>query len=309
MDYVYPVPRLPEAGADVTAAACARLPGGAVNMMVAGRRTGLTTACGGYLGTGPDGDALRAFLAREGIDVLLPPLEGIDSGNSVVLVTPDAERSFVSWPGAEAHAPDLDALRPLLRAGDVVAISGYVLSYPLSCEAVLALVEGIGDEIAVILDPTPVIGAVPGDALGRILARATWLTANARELAALTGGEGTPEAARRLLSDRMARAWGIVIRDGAAGAHLVEAGGEGAAIAGFPAEAVDTNGAGDTHSGAFISALARGMGPAAAVRYANAAAAIAVTRQGGAAGPGHDEIARFLSGRGLVGGSGLAASR
>jgi sugar/nucleoside kinase (ribokinase family) len=66
-------------------------------------------------------------------------------------------------------------------------------------------------------------------------------------------------------------------------------------VSGFAVEAIDTNGAGDTHVGAFISALARGIQPHSAVRYANAASAIAVTRHGGASGPSHDEILEFLS--------------
>jgi sugar/nucleoside kinase (ribokinase family) len=294
IDYVYRVPGLPQSGADVTATSCSRLPGGAANMMVAARRTGLRSACGGYLGTGPDGDALRAFMAGEGIDALLPPIDGIDSGNSVVLITPDAERSFVSWPGAEAYGTDPSAIRALLRPSDVIAVSGYTLSYPASCEAILALIESLEDDAAVIFDPSPVIGAVPADALVRILARTTWMSANVREISALAGGEGAHAAARRLLSEMMRRAQGIVIRDGAAGAYLLEAGGASAEISGFPVEAVDSNGAGDTHLGAFVGALAHGLGSEQAVRYANAASAISATRHGGATGPTRDEVARFL---------------
>ena len=44
---------------------------------------------------------------------------------------------------------------------------------------------------------------------------------------------------------------------------------------------VDTNGAGDAHSGAFIAALAAGAADTAAARSANAAAALSVTRREG----------------------------
>ena len=66
-------------------------------------------------------------------------------------------------------------------------------------------------------------------------------------------------------------------------------------IAAFPVRAVDTNGAGDTHVGSFISAVSRGRDPFEAARYANAAAAIAVTRHGGPTGPTDAEIQEFLS--------------
>ena len=66
---------------------------------------------------------------------------------------------------------------------------------------------------------------------------------------------------------------------------------------GFAVEAVDTNGAGDTHTGVFLAALAAGAGPAEAVRLANAAAALSVTRHGPATGPTRAELAEFLASR------------
>jgi sugar/nucleoside kinase (ribokinase family) len=66
-------------------------------------------------------------------------------------------------------------------------------------------------------------------------------------------------------------------------------------VRGFPVTPVDTNGAGDTHTGAFLAALASGAGPAEAARRANAAAAFSVTRRGPATGPTTAELARFLA--------------
>ncbi|MEH6717824.1 MAG: PfkB family carbohydrate kinase [Aurantimonas endophytica] len=295
MDYVYHVPGLPRRSEELMATSFARSPGGAVNMMTAVRRTGLATACGGYLGTGPDGDALRAFLAAEGIDVLLPPLAGIDSGNCVVLITPDAERSFVSFPGAEARATDLEVLAECMSPGDWLAVSGYVLSYPESRAAVLSLVAVLDESVQVIFDPTPVIADVPADALSAILSRTTWMSANRREVASIAGGEAGLDAAASILSGGMPRARGIVLRDGENGAHLLTRDTAPVPVPGFAVAAIDTNGAGDTHVGAFVGALARGFPAVDAVTYANAASAISVTRRGGACGPSHDEILHFLS--------------
>ncbi|TGS51723.1 ribokinase, partial [Mesorhizobium sp. M3A.F.Ca.ET.201.01.1.1] len=49
--------------------------------------------------------------------------------------------------------------------------------------------------------------------------------------------------------------------------------------------------------GAFVSALSRGQSPCEAARYANAAAALAVTRHGGSSAPTDQEIQEFLSHR------------
>ena len=68
-------------------------------------------------------------------------------------------------------------------------------------------------------------------------------------------------------------------------------------VTGFPVDAIDTSGAGDTHTGTFIAALAHGSGAADAARTANAAAAMSVTRRGPATAPTVAELATFLASR------------
>jgi spermidine/putrescine transport system substrate-binding protein len=58
---------------------------------------------------------------------------------------------------------------------------------------------------------------------------------------------------------------------------------------------VDSTGAGDTHTGVFIASLAQGLDPIAAMRRANAAAAISVTRRGPATAPDRAELELFLA--------------
>jgi sugar/nucleoside kinase (ribokinase family) len=63
----------------------------------------------------------------------------------------------------------------------------------------------------------------------------------------------------------------------------------------FQIEAVDTTGAGDVFRGAFIVALLRGDGPAAMLRFANAAAGASCTRPGAINGvPTVEEAARLM---------------
>jgi sugar/nucleoside kinase (ribokinase family) len=68
-------------------------------------------------------------------------------------------------------------------------------------------------------------------------------------------------------------------------------------VPGFPVDVIDTSGAGDTHTGTFIAALAHGSGAADAARTANAAAAMSVTRRGPATAPTAAELATFLATR------------
>jgi ribokinase len=63
----------------------------------------------------------------------------------------------------------------------------------------------------------------------------------------------------------------------------------------FKVDAIDTVAAGDCFNGAFAVALLEGEDPWSAARFANAAAAICVTRKGAAASmPSRAEVESFV---------------
>ncbi|RUV96202.1 MULTISPECIES: PfkB family carbohydrate kinase [unclassified Mesorhizobium] len=295
VDYVYRIDALPAPGTEKTASSYARVAGGGFNMMVAASRTGMKVVFGGQLGTGPDGDFLRAAFAAEGIETLTPPSPLMDSGNCVAMISSDAERTFVSWPGAESVlTPDM--LTPVqVVPGDWIFTSGYTLSYPGSRDALADWIEALPADIPFVFDPTPVIAEIPRPILDRVLARTTWLSCNADEAAEIAGAGDAQTVAVRLLAAHCSKAQGVVIRAGARGCLVRLAEGGTRAIPGFAVNAVDTNGAGDTHIGAFVSALSRGLSACEAARYANAAAALSVTRHGGSSAPTDTEIREFLA--------------
>jgi sugar/nucleoside kinase (ribokinase family) len=70
-------------------------------------------------------------------------------------------------------------------------------------------------------------------------------------------------------------------------------------LPGYPQEAVDTNGAGDTHTGVLVACRASGADWETAARRANAAGAIKVTRRGPATAPTAAEIDTLLDEHGL----------
>ena len=86
------------------------------------------------------------------------------------------------------------------------------------------------------------------------------------------------------------------MRDGPRGC-AVDVDGQTTDVPGFPQHAIDTNGAGDTHTGAVVAQIAAGQDWVAAARWANAAAAIKVTRTGPASAPSAQEISDFLASR------------
>jgi sugar/nucleoside kinase (ribokinase family) len=181
-----------------------------------------------------------------------------------------------------------------LEPGDWVFTSGYTLSYPKSREALADWIESLPAKYALLLDPAPVVGDIPRPILSRVLARTTWLSCNAKEASAIAGPGDVDTIAARLMRIHCPNSEGVVIRSGEQGCFVRLADGRSEAIRGFQVEAIDTNGAGDTHIGAFVSALLRGWDPFQAALYANAAAAIAVTRHGGSSSPTDAEVEAFL---------------
>ena len=126
-----------------------------------------------------------------------------------------------------------------------------------------------------------------------------FLTPNQSEAAQLLGDpdlriESLPaaeEAARRL---RQLGPAAVILKLGPDGCFVAADAFTGA-IASFPVQAVDTTAAGDTFNGALAAGLAEGMPLPIAARFANAAAALSVTRPGAQSSiPGREEVLSFL---------------
>lgn len=295
VDLLMRVPALPEHGGDVLASSSGMAAGGGFNVMAAAARDGAEVVFAGRSGTGPFGEVVAEALWREGISVANPPLETLDNGYSVVLVDDDAERTFVTAPGAEGMLTraDLDAVRP--RPGDVVYASGYSLAHPTAGPAVAGWLADLAPDALVVFDPSPLIGTLDDELVQTVLQRTDVLSANAREARILRAHAHPAPAAGALRG--MLRAEGVaVVRDGASGCWVATGDPAPAHVPAFPVTAVDTTGAGDAFGGVLAAALARGASALDAARRATAAAALAVTRPGPATAPTAAETDELLAG-------------
>lgn len=289
------VPHLPARGGDVIGAGAALSAGGGFNILAAAARQGMACVFAGWHGTGPYGTRIRADLASEGITVCLSPVPGADSGFCLVMVEPDGERTFVSSPGVEAILGDRRFEDLDLRPGDTVFASGYDLAYSELGPAIAAWMEGLPRSIRFAVDPGPLIVEIPRRVLARVMRRADVWSMNRREASLLTGSTD-PATLRDRLEPALAAGALLILRDGAAGAFLSES--SSSPTVHIPTPTVrmcDSTGAGDTHAGVLIAALAAGLSPSAAVARANAAAALSVTRAGPATSPNRAELDRFLA--------------
>jgi sugar/nucleoside kinase (ribokinase family) len=295
IDVVLEVPALPAPGSDVLASGSMASPGGGFNVMAAAVRQGLPVRYAGAHGSGPFAALARAALADAGIEVLQRPTAGLDTGFVVAIVDAGGERTFITSPGAEAALASDGLAATRAAPGEAVYLSGYGLAYPGNRRVLLDWLARLDEANMVFFDPGPLAGSIPAAALDRVLRRADWLTCSASEAAALTGHRDPVTALRALT--RPAGRRRVLVRTGSEGCLLGRAGLAPVRVPGFLVDVLDTNGAGDTHAGVFIAALAGGADAADAARTANAAAALSVTRRGPATAPGAAELASFLAAR------------
>lgn len=295
VDIVMAIDRMPEPGGDVIASSSGLTAGGGYNTMVAAQRDGLPVVFAGQYGTGAFGAIVRSALAEAGFELAQSGIDDVDSGFTIALVDASTERTFVTSRGAEGRLTRADLDRVAVRAGDIVYVSGYSLAHPVNAEALPGWLEALPAGTRVLFDPSPLVDTFAPELLARVLAVTDVVSVNAREARLMTGGDDLPAAAVDLAG--RTRGGTAIVRDGAAGCWVVEAGASAALLVpGLRVDAVDSNGAGDAHGGVLAAALSRGEGLLAAARRANAAAAIAVTRRGPATAPTAQEIDRALGG-------------
>ena len=290
VDLVHHVDHLPAPGEEVETPTFQMTAGGGFNAMAAARRMGVAVTYGGVLGSGPLAEIAFHGLAAEGILLSSARRAIIDQGSCAVIVDSSGERSFITHHGAEreidlAHLTSLD-----VSSCDYALLTGYSLYKPGSAAAFLSWLPRLARPPLLFFDPGPVVADIDPPTLDRAIAQADWVSANASEAQVLTGESDPAHAARKLAEGRR----GAMVRRGAEGCWI-HAGGHCAHVPGFPVDAIDTNGAGDTHDGVFIASMIRGFTAVDAATIANAAAAISTTRIGPATAPDATETRHFLA--------------
>lgn len=295
VDILMYVERLPARGGDVVAQRAILTTGGGFNVLVGAARLGLSVGYAGRVGDGAMGRQVMTDLERAGIPLLLPRVVGEDSGFDIGLVEPDAERTFVTSPGAESRLQEADMATIALLPGDAVYASGYDLCYPISGETLERWLPELAPEMLLILDPGPLVIEIPRERLTHVLERTDILSLNAREARLLAGVEDVEVAAAQLVG-RIAAGGLVVARAGADGCWVARAGREARHIPARATNAVDTTGAGDAHVAALLAQLASGTDIYTAAQVANVAASISVERSGPATGPTTRELTTVLAG-------------
>ena len=269
--------------------------GGGFNALVAARRMGAEAISLSPIGAGPHASMIEAALAREGIVDAGPRVDGVDNGFCVAMIGHDAERTFISTKGAETMTPEIawaDFVRTM-SPGDVLYIDGYLMDHPANREAAEAALRVLPEGVRVLLDVSPVIG-IP-ESLPTHHAIISMNSVEARAIAKQSRLDGYLPFAS--LSCRLAQTLGrdTLIRLGASGAYFARSASPDSetSAAHIPTptiDAVDTNGAGDAHTGVLAASLALGIPLERGLILANCAGALASTVPGPASCPTREDI-------------------
>ncbi|MEM9881977.1 MAG: ribokinase [Planctomycetota bacterium] len=276
-DFIVALPRLPGVGETVTGGRFTQTFGGkGANQAVAAARAGADVTFVACVGHDGFGDQMLDNFRADGIDTAwVTRAEGVASGTALVMFDGSGRNYLAVAPGANSKLTqdDVAAAEPAIETATVVVLQMEVPNDANRRALELARRHGA----TLLLNYAPAVG----DPLG-LCREADVLVVNEIEAAALLGGEAVraddASEAAGALRDR-GTGWAVVTL-GEAGYAAVGPEGESLREQGLEVKAVDTTAAGDTFCGTLAARLAVGEAMADALRYANAAGALATTLAG-----------------------------
>jgi len=292
VDYLVNVPALPKRGRNIVATDHALYAGGAVTVLTAAAYSGAGCVLAGSVGTGPYATLVRSALAEAGVTVSSPAIKDMDTGVCLVFIEPTAERTFITIQGAERVISEqsLSAADP--QPGDIVAVSGYTLQ-GVTGAPLLAWLASLPHGVEVMLDPGAAFSELDDATQEAALELTTMWTSNAEEAASLVGDGDMMESPAKIAA-RLPIGTIVIVRDGPAGCAVYQ-NGYTTKVPGFPQKPIDTNGAGDTHTGVMAAEILAGTNLITAAQRANAAGALKVTHHGLGRTPRRADISAFLA--------------
>ena len=275
-DLIYSLPRLPQPGETLPAQSLLISAGGkGSNQAIAAAKLGAAASFIGRIGK----DTFAQFAhqtwreAALNADFVTQDPQHL-TGTASIAVDAQGENCIIAALGAnlQLEPRHIDAARKHIAQADALIVQ---LEIKIgTAHHALQTAKELG--LITLLNPAPATALSE-----QTLRLADYITPNQHELQHLTSHSTAtdPTAAARTLLTRSDQ--NIVVTLGAQGAQLVSAN-QSLHIPSFAVDVVDTTGAGDAFNAALAVALAEGKAQAEALRFANAAAALAVTKPGAA---------------------------
>ena len=252
--------------------------GSACNTMVGVADLGGKAA---YAGKTADDD-LGGFyvddLRNVGVAVPVPGGHGATTGTSVILITPDAQRTMLTHLGISATLSPDDIPEAEIARAEYLYVEGYLFPGDSTRAAALRAIEVArqhGVKVALTISDPFVINLQRDLFWELIKGPVDLLFANLEEARALTG-EQDPIAAARMIHRH---ATNVALTLGADGSLLMH-GEQVYPIEGVKVKAVDTTGAGDMYAAGILYGLTHGLSWTQSGQLASHAAARVVSQMG-----------------------------
>ena len=293
-DMIIKVPRIPKPGETILGGVFATAAGGkGANQAVAAARAGGEVGLVARVGEDMFGEKAVQGFVTDKIDVKhVKKDQKNPSGVALIFVGADGENSIAVASGANGtlSPEDVNSARKVIESADILVLQ---LEVPLeTVQAAAAVAAKAG--VKVILNPAP---ACPlGD---DILKNVSIITPNESEAELLTGikvvDEKSAERAAQVLIGKGIET--VLVTLGPKGAWI-KTRNISQLVPGFVVKAVDSTAAGDVFNGALAVTIAEKKPLLEAARFANAAAALSVTKLGAQpSAPTRKEIENFLKGK------------
>jgi sugar/nucleoside kinase (ribokinase family) len=238
----------------------------------------------GFIGQVADdqlGQIYRHDVESQGVEFLVPARADVGAtARSLILVTPDAQRTMNTFLGAAQQLEARDVDMAAIADAAIIYLEGYLWDPPAPRAAMKAAIEvarGAGRSVAFTLSDSFCIARHRADFLALVEdGKIDILFANEAEIAELAGTEDFDAAVDRFAPQVST----LVVTRHEHGAVAVSKG-ERAAVAAEPIERlVDTTGAGDLFASGFLAGQARGLGLERSLRLGAIAAAEVIQHYG-----------------------------
>jgi ribokinase len=288
-DVMVATPYLPRRGETLMGEAWWWKPGGkGGNQAMAAARHGAAVELIGCLGADGFGARLRERLAAAGVGLERVRTVVQGSGMSVALQEADGDYAAVVVSGANREIDEVQVAdeAPTIRDSRVLLLQNEIAERANAAAARIAREAGV----TVVHNAAP---ARPAGALADLVDVLVVNTVEAEQFGA--GAIDDLDAAARAARTLVEQCPAVVVTAGGSGVAAATAEGS-ISLPPHAVERVETHGAGDVFTGALAARIAAGEPLDAALRYANAAAALHVgTPEDARAGLGPEDVASLLS--------------
>jgi sugar/nucleoside kinase (ribokinase family) len=208
-----------------------------------------------------------------------PAAEGEPTARSLILVTPDGERTMNTFLGVSPKLDQGEIDERVVAGANIVYLEGYLFDRPAAKEAfrqAAAIAAGAGRQVALTLSDPFCVDRHRAEFMTLIRKSVDILFANEREVVSLYETTSFEDAARRAAGDvRLA-----VLTRSAKGSLILSEGNSVEIAADKVAKVVDTTGAGDLYAAGFLFGRSTGRDLATSGKLGSLAAAEIISHVG-----------------------------